>query len=297
MIKEAKLKSKVKMKGFARVQLVEKDGKIVGDTGWIGPNQVVDLGFQDYVCKTLAGLAGSKTISHMAIGVGTVPAADATTLQSETSVRVTTTNSVVASKTLQATCQFAGSSMSNTCTIQNVGLFNTSSGGTLIAGITYATSQWALIIRGQVMATLLKVFVKFGGYLKHLFEIIPSQALIFIKEGVESRRQTTLRVEGVLRAIQRCIEQSRNDFALAVSKSNKSTNQNVRKLHQLMVTLVRKLREFGEHLILNETIPSRALIFIKEGVTTMHEALIRGEDIVWSLWRHKEQSRNGFALI
>lgn len=211
-----KTRDKVWMKGFMRVQLVEKDGRVVGDSGMLGPNQVVNLGFQDYVCKTLAGLSGSKTISHMAIGTGTVPGAAATSLDGETAVRVTTTNTVVASKTLQATCQFAGSDMSGTCTIQNVGLYNTSATGTLIAGMTYATSQWA-------------------------------------------------------------------------------SNQNVRNLHQAMATLFRKLREFGEHL--SEKIPSRALIFIKEGVTTMHEALVRGEDIVWSLWRHKEQSRNDFALI
>lgn len=138
------LKDTVKMKGFARVQLVDSiSGRVVGDSGWIGPNQVVDLGFQDYVCKTIGGLGGSKTISHLAIGTGTVPAADGTALNGETGVRVTSSNSVVSSKTLQATCQFAGADMGGTCTIQNVGLFNTSSGGTLIAGITYATSQWA----------------------------------------------------------------------------------------------------------------------------------------------------------
>lgn len=135
---------RIKMKGFSRVQLVDaKSGRVVGDSGWMGPNQVVNEGFQDYICKTLGGIAGSKTISYMAIGTGTVPASNATVLAGETGTRITSSNSVVASKTLQATCQFAGSDMGGTCTIQNVGLFNTSTGGTLVAGITYTTSQWA----------------------------------------------------------------------------------------------------------------------------------------------------------
>jgi hypothetical protein len=135
---------KVGLRGFARAQLVDSDtGRIVGDTGWMGPNQVVNEGFQDYICKTLGGLAGSKTISHMAIGTGTVPASNATSLAGETGTRITTSNSVVSSKTLQMTAQLLGADMGGTCTIQNVGLFNTSTGGTLIAGMTYTTSQWA----------------------------------------------------------------------------------------------------------------------------------------------------------
>jgi len=131
----------LKLKGFARVQLVE-DGKVVGDSGW-QRNQVVDLGFQDYICAAIGAVGGSKQISNMGIGTGTVPAASATSLAGETGKRVTSSNSVMTSKTLQMTCQFAGSDMGGTCTIQNVGLFNTSSGGTLCAGITYSTSQWA----------------------------------------------------------------------------------------------------------------------------------------------------------
>lgn len=137
------MENRVKIRGFARVQIVDSlSGKVVGDSGWI-KNQVVNLGFQDYICKTIGGLGGSKTISHMAIGTGSVPGAADTSLHGETAARITTSNSVVSSKTLQATCQFAGSDLGVTATIQNVALFNTSAAGTMIAGITYATSQWA----------------------------------------------------------------------------------------------------------------------------------------------------------
>jgi len=142
-----RVKDSVKVKGFVRFQLVDaKTGKVLGQaTPWI-QNRVVDLGFQDYICASIGAVsvgATSKQISYMAIGVGTLPAVTDTTLDGETGVRATTSNTVVSSKTLQMTCQFAGTDMTSTCTIQNVGLFNTSSGGSMAAGITYATSQWA----------------------------------------------------------------------------------------------------------------------------------------------------------
>ena len=138
-----KTRTPVKVKGFYRVQLVNKDtGKIEGDSGWVR-NTVVNLGFQDYICKSIGALAGSKQVSYMAIGTGTAPGVTDTSLQGETGQRVTTTNSVISSKTLQCTAQFAGTDMGSTCTIQNVALVDTSSGGTLLCGTTYATSQWA----------------------------------------------------------------------------------------------------------------------------------------------------------
>ena len=213
----------LKVRGFARVQIVDpKSKKIVGDSGW-QRNVVVNLGFQDYICGALGAIAGSKQVSYMAIGTGTKPAATADSLDGETGARVTTSNSVVSSKTLQATCQFAGTDMAGTCTIQNVALVNTSSGGTILCGTTYATSQWAS--NQNVNATS-----KAGGV-------------------------------------------------------------------ELAVRLIKKLREFGGYLGLEfKTIPSRAVKILTEGVSTMYGALERVEDIVRTLWRHREQSRNAFAL-
>ena len=132
-----------KVKGFARMQITDpKSGKIVGDSGW-RKNTVVNLGFADYIVGSIGAIAGSKQVSHMAIGTGTAPGVADTALAGETGVRVTTANSAISSKTLQATAQFAGSDMGSTCTIQNVALVNTSAAGTILAGTTYATSQWA----------------------------------------------------------------------------------------------------------------------------------------------------------
>ncbi len=140
-----------KIEGFCRVQLVAKrNGKrmVEGDSGWMGPNQVVDLGFQDYLVDGLAGAGGAKTISHLMIGTGTEPAAAATALDGELATgtdRKTVSTSIIASKTLQCTAQWASSDShtSAAITIQNLGLVNTSnSPSTIFSGQTYSTSQW-----------------------------------------------------------------------------------------------------------------------------------------------------------
>jgi hypothetical protein len=136
----------VKVRGFFRVQ-IEENGKVIGDTGEkLIPNTVVNLGFQDYLCKLLAGSAGSKTISHVALGTGTAPGATDTSLNGEimsSTQRKTVSPSITSSKTLQFTAAFASSDSFVTAavTLQNIGLFNTSTAGTLFSGNTYTTSQ------------------------------------------------------------------------------------------------------------------------------------------------------------
>jgi hypothetical protein len=137
-------KELVTLQGFTRVKIGEEvDGKlkIVGDSGWRGPNEVVNLGFQDYICKSIGDLTG-KVITHAALGTGTAPGAADTALEGETGDRETTLNSVESSKTLQATAEWASGDHPGDCTLQNVGLFNTSSGGTMLCGNTYAQSSW-----------------------------------------------------------------------------------------------------------------------------------------------------------
>ena len=135
------MKDQVNVRGFFRIKIGE-GGKVVGDSGW-HENQVVNLGFQDYICASIGGVVGSKQISHMALGTGTAPGAADTSLSGESRVRKTTDNSVVSSKTMQSTASWSSSDNTAAITIQNVGLFNTLSGGTLSCGNTYVTSQWA----------------------------------------------------------------------------------------------------------------------------------------------------------
>lgn len=139
-----KAKDKVGVRGFYRLQITE-DGKIVGDSGWL-ENQVVNLGFNQYLVSTLGAIAGSKQISHMAIGTGTAPGAADTSLAGEQTVRAAVTAATSStSKTVRFTATFASSASFVTATknISNVGLFNTSSGGTIFSGNTYASSSVA----------------------------------------------------------------------------------------------------------------------------------------------------------
>jgi hypothetical protein len=134
--------------GWFRLQITE-DGKIVGDTGW-RKNQITDLGAQHYLVEHLLGDTGNrKNVTHLAIGTGTSPGAAATTLDGEIGassnrIQITANTTVVGSRTAQWTAQFgsAAYAASLPATIQNLGLYYTSNGGTLFAGQTFTTSQW-----------------------------------------------------------------------------------------------------------------------------------------------------------
>ena len=133
-----------KVKGSYRLQFTE-DGKVVGDTGWVD-NQIVNLGFNDYLVRTLGAIAGSKQVSHMALGSGGAPAAADTSLAGEVEERAAVTAATSStSKTVRFTATFNSSDsfVTNTQNLSNVALFNTSSGGTLFAGNTYASSSCA----------------------------------------------------------------------------------------------------------------------------------------------------------
>ncbi len=140
------MKDTIRARGFFRLQITEK-GKVVGDTGW-RKNQVTNDGIDQFLVRTLGSIAGSKTISHVALGTGGAPAATDTSLAGEimsSTQRLTVSPSVVASKTLQMTGAFlsANSFLSAAANLSNVGLFNSSSGGTLFAGNTYTSSACA----------------------------------------------------------------------------------------------------------------------------------------------------------
>lgn len=143
-------KEKQTLKGFFRVQIEELGKGIVGDSGW-KTNQVTNLGIQDYLVDNLLGAAGAKSVTHMALGTGTQPGAAGTSLEGEIThaadSRKAVSTSVVASKTAQFTAAFnsADSFVTASLNISNVGLFETSttSGGTIFAGNTYASSSLA----------------------------------------------------------------------------------------------------------------------------------------------------------
>jgi hypothetical protein len=134
----------LKIKGMYRVQITE-DGDIVGDTGW-QENQVTNLGFNQYLVSALGAIAGSKQVSHLALGSGGAPAAADTSLAGEVEKRQAVTAATSSSsKTVRFTGTFdsANSFVTSARNLSNIGLFNSSSGGTLFAGNTFTSSAVA----------------------------------------------------------------------------------------------------------------------------------------------------------
>lgn len=146
----------IKIRGFYRVQIVDNDGKVLGDTGF-KENQVTNLGFNNYLVKTLGALSGSAQVSHMALGTGGAPAAGDTSLSGEVSTNgsgsvvrsAVTAATSSSSKTVRFTATFssANSFITAAANISNVGLFNvsgpTTASGSLFAGNTYTSSSCA----------------------------------------------------------------------------------------------------------------------------------------------------------
>lgn len=140
----------IKVRGMFRVRIVEDDKqgeqKVVGDSGWKA-NQVVNLGFNQYLVMSLGSISGSKYITHMALGTSGAPAAGDTTLTGQVGSRTAVTAATSSgSKTLRLTATFPSGWHTSTgagYNISNIGLFNTSSGGTIFAGNTYASSACA----------------------------------------------------------------------------------------------------------------------------------------------------------
>lgn len=139
-----------KVRGSYRLQIVDPDGTIQGDSGW-HENQIVNDGFNQYLVLNLLGNGAAKSVTHIALGTGTQPAAAGTSLQGEltqTSSRAAvTTASSTSSLRARFTATFvsASSFVSTTMSLKNIGLFNTSAvtTGTIFAGNTYDTSTCA----------------------------------------------------------------------------------------------------------------------------------------------------------
>jgi hypothetical protein len=137
----------LKVRGFFRLQVVNEDGSIDSDSG-VCENTIVNGGFLEYLTKAIASSAHAGSITHVALGTGTATVAtDATSLVGEIVAGNTFRQTVAiatSSKSAQFTATFASGWNSNTShVLGNIGLYNSSSGGTLFAGNTYTTQNCA----------------------------------------------------------------------------------------------------------------------------------------------------------
>lgn len=140
------MKDRVGLKGFLHLQIgQERDGElcIVGDSGWV-ENQIVNLGWQDYILASIGGVSGSKQVGRAILGTGGAPASNDTSIANETA-RSSSINAVTSgSFTLRFTTEWAsGDHPGGTPDINVAGLINdTASNGTILAGQSFASSTW-----------------------------------------------------------------------------------------------------------------------------------------------------------
>jgi hypothetical protein len=107
-------------KGFIRLQLKNaRTGEIEGDSGW-NQNVITDDGFDNYIVGAVGGIAGSKQVTHLALGTQTnAPVSTQATASGEDTwaARKAPTLSLVGDGTLQATASWE----TNEATASNVG--------------------------------------------------------------------------------------------------------------------------------------------------------------------------------
>jgi hypothetical protein len=142
-------KNNFALAGFFRINITDK-GKLVGDSGWMH-NVITDYGLDEGIGRVLVGAAGSIRVGYAALGTGTAPATNHTTLDGEgTGGRDVVTTSVVTSASgAGITARWYGtfasseSRFGDTVAIQNIGLFETNTGGTVFCGAQYTVSTLA----------------------------------------------------------------------------------------------------------------------------------------------------------
>jgi hypothetical protein len=139
-------------KRFYRVNIVDPDGSIVGDSGWV-KNYVTNLGLQHYLAELLVGQANSKRLGYLALGTGGLPTSTDTTLAGElmastkrVAIGANTAFSSRSSSNGSCTLFLYGTFTASFCTaaasISNVGLYAaTTTNDTLFSGATYSSSQ------------------------------------------------------------------------------------------------------------------------------------------------------------
>lgn len=132
--------------GYFRAQLRNAtSGAVEGDSGWIR-NIITDSGYTSFLIGPLAGAAGSSQASWIAIGNSSaadvtntstaLPGASSDYKRLGTAAGATT--SIVSTKTWQWAASWATSDLNTT--VGSIGLYNASSGSTLMCGQTFASS-------------------------------------------------------------------------------------------------------------------------------------------------------------
>lgn len=103
------MKQRITVEGFTRIQLKNaRSGAVEADSGW-KKNVVTSDGFQNYIVGTTGAIAGSKTVTHLALGTQTnAPVSTQSTASGEGAwaARKSVTPTFSADGTMQATASW-----------------------------------------------------------------------------------------------------------------------------------------------------------------------------------------------
>lgn len=148
--KRKALSSGLGISGFYRVNIIDADGRIRGDSGW-EKNTVTNLGLANYICYIMASSAGSLRPNFMHLGslqsshasnatnvTGAFPLSCAASFQS-------TQHTSRAAQSDGATVRWLATFVSNsiattTITIAAIGLFNTTNATSAMCCGSFASS-------------------------------------------------------------------------------------------------------------------------------------------------------------
>jgi len=123
----------VKPTGLVTITQTNSEGKIVNE--FQVPNLVVTAGKNHIAAKIAATTNSPASMTHMAIGTGTsTPGASDTALGTQTG-RVSLSGSVVSTNTITYTATFPAGTGDGAIT--EAGVFNASSGGTMLCRTTF----------------------------------------------------------------------------------------------------------------------------------------------------------------
>jgi hypothetical protein len=133
------------LRGFLRVKLGEDDENgnpvVVGDSGWV-ENQITNLGWEKFILSSIGSVTDSLYVKRCVLGVGGIPASNATACPSETRRSTNIGVATSGSFTLQFTTNFvsgtAGGDIDVCCLVND-----TASDGTIMCGTSFTSSAWA----------------------------------------------------------------------------------------------------------------------------------------------------------
>ena len=124
----------VRMKGRLAIVVTAPDGSVKSEQ--TVDNLVVTTG-KNFVASRMAGTS-SSVMSHMAIGTGSTAAAAANTTLGTESARVSLTSTTNNNNAVVYVATFPANSPSSAAAITEAGLFNASSGGTMLCRTVFA---------------------------------------------------------------------------------------------------------------------------------------------------------------